>query len=265
MGTSREEPFQLTVPSYPQGIILGDTSQPTQTIYEESSTQQYLLGTQLVYADGRKFRYAKCASTPALSKAYMTQGPPNVTNTVSETQTTSGASVEIGDQEIVVDVTAASGITDDSLAEGWLHVESSTGAGDVYKILACKLLTTATARLLLDSTIRTAWSATTVITMIANNYNGVVVAPTTPSQVPTGVPLIDVTVSYYFWAQTGGPCPVYVDNGDTIVGGNNVGTPGTAAAAGKCGVQTAGTFPIWGKVLYAAAGDAVALIDLCLD
>ena len=264
MGTTSEGVFILTPPSYPRGIILGDTSKPSQTEFEQSLTQQYRLGRQLVYDDGRKFRYAYNGGT-ALAKAYMTQSPAGVTNCQAETQTTSGANVNIGDQEIIVDVTNASAITDDLYAEGWLHVDSSTGIGDGYKIISCQLLTTITARLLLETPIRTDWSATSVITLTKNRWNGVLVSVTTATQTPTGVPLIAVSVNYYCWLQTAGPCPIYVDNGDTIVIGNNVGTPGTAAAAGTCGTQTAGTLPIWGQVMYVAAGDAVALIDLHLD
>lgn len=264
MGTSIEAPFQLTAPSFPEGIIFGDTSQPSQTIYEQSSTQQYVLGSQLVYPDGRKFRYAYNGGV-ALSKAYMTQSPAGVANCQEEIQTTSGASVAVGDQEIVVDVTSASAITDDLYAEGWLVVNKSTGIGDIYKIVACKLLTTTTARLLLETPIRTALAATTEVTLVKNRWKGVVVSTTTATQTPTGVPLIDVTINYYAWLQTAGPAPIYVDTGDTIVIGNNVGTPGTAAVAGACGVQTAGTLPIWGQVMYVATGDEVALVDLHLD
>lgn len=265
MGTSKEGPWQLAVPSYPKGIIFGDVSEPTQTVYEQSSTQQYRLGTFLTYSDGRKFRYGKCASTPALSKAYMTSGPANVTNCVAEAQATSGPNVEIGDQEIIVDVTNASGITDDLYAEGWLSIDTSTGLGDIYKIVSCKLLTTATARLLLESPIRTAWATGTTISLLKNRWRDVVVYPTTAVNRAAGIPLIDVTADYYCWLQTGGPAPCYVDAGDTISVGNLVGQPGTAAAAGTCGTPTAGTLEVWGTVRYPVTGGQVAVIDLTLD
>lgn len=264
MGTSIEGGQTLTPPSYPKGPLFGDQSEPFQTVTETSTTKQYHLGTKLIYNDGRIFRYGYNGGT-ALAKALMTQSPAGVGNCQGETQTTSGAAVAAGDQEITIDVTNASAITDDLYADGWLHVDSSTAIGDVYKVLSCKLLTTASARLLLESPIRTAWSATSVVTLTKNRWQGVLVSVTTATQTPTGVPLIAVPISYYCWLQTGGPAAVVVDNGDTIVIGNNVGTPGTAAAAGCCGTQTAGTFPIWGQVMYVAAGDAVALINLSLD
>ena len=263
MGVTSEGVFTLTVPSYPRGIILGDESEPRQTIHEESSTQQYTLGTQLWYGDGRKFRYA--SSGAALSKAYMTCSATNTPNCVAEAQGTSGVNVEIGDMEITIDVTNASGITDDLYAEGYVSVDTSTGIGDIYKIVACKLLTTTTARLLLETKIRTAWAAGTTISLLRNRFRDVVVFPTTATQPATGIPLIDVTSGYYFWAQTKGEAPCYVDTGDTIVLGEMVGKPGTHTVAGACGVPTAGTSDVWGKVRYVVAAASVAVIDLNLD
>ena len=265
MGTSIQGTFQLEVPSYPRGILYGDQVQPYQTEYEQSATQQYTLGTLLEYADGRKFRYARNGGV-ALAKAYMTCGASVVANVQAETQTTSGAAVAIGDQEIVIDVTNASGITDDLYAEGSLTVDSSTAAGDIYKIVACKLLTTTTARLLLEQPIRTAFSATSVVSLHRNRWRDVVVYPTTATQPATGIPLIAVTINYYCWLQTGGDAPCYVDTGDTIVIGEPVGKPGTPAVAGTCGAVGSGpTDELWGTVRYAAAADTVALITLALD
>ena len=256
--------MSLTIPTFESGIIWGSTSEPQQSIYTQSETQKYTLGTLLVLPDGRKFRYAKNGAV-ALSKAYMTQSPAGVANCLQEAQGTSGTAVEIGDQEIVVDVTSASGITDNLYSEGWLVVNKSTGIGDIYKILACNLLTATTAKVLLETPIRTAFAAATELSLVKNKWCGVLVSTVTATQTPTGVPLVDVTIGYYAWLQTCGPAPVYVDAGDTIVIGNNVGTPGTAGAAGTCGVQTAGTLPIWGQVMYVAAAADVGLIDLKLD
>lgn len=265
MGISSEGPFQLTVPSFPRGIILGDESEPFQSIYEQSLTQKYTLGTQLVYGDGRKFRYTKNGGI-ALAKAYMTSGATVVANVQAETQTTSGASAVVGDQEIIVDVTSASAITDDLYAEGFLTVDSSTAIGDIYKIVACTLLTATTAKLLLETSIRTAFSATSVISLHKNRWRDVVVYPTTATQPATGIPLIAVTINYYCWLQTGGEAPCYVDTGDTIVIGEPVGKPGTHAVAGACGlVENDGTDEVWGTVRYVAAGGAVACINLKLD
>lgn len=264
MGVSLEGGLQLTPPSYSRGLILGDTEQPLMSVVETSAAQQYHLGTKLWYSNGDVFRYAYNGGT-ALAKALMTCSATNTANCVEELQSTSGANVEIGDYEIVVDVTSASGITDDLYADGALIVNKATGMGDSYKILACKLLTATTARLLLERPIRTAWAADTEITLLRNRFKEVVVSPTTLTREPTGVPLVAVPINHYCWLQTGGLCGLTVDTGDTVVAGNNVGSPGTHAVAGACGVQTAGTFPIWGWCSYVATADEVAGIYLTLD
>ncbi len=264
MGVSIEGGLQLTAPCFSKGLILGDTEQPKQTIVETSATQQYHLGTKLWYANGDVFRYAYNGGV-ALAKALMTCSAANTANCIGETQGTSGTSAEIGDQEIVIDVTNASGITDDLYADGKVLVETGTGIGDIHTILACKLLSTTSARLLLDYPIRTAWAAGTVISLVRNRFKEVVVGPTTLTRSPTGVPLVAVPINYYCWLQTGGLCGLMVDTGDNIVPGNLVGSPGTHAVAGACGVQTAGVFPAWGICETDPGADLVAVIHLILD
>jgi hypothetical protein len=264
MGVSLEGGLQLTAPSYPRGLILGDVSEPLQSVVETSTTQQYHLGTKLWYATGDVFRYAYNGGV-ALAKALMTCSATNTANCVEQVQTTSGANIEINDQEIIVDVTSASGITDNLYADGKLIVNKATGLGDTYTVLSCKLLTTTTARLLLERPIRTALDATSELTLVRNRFKEVVVAPVSLTREPAGVPLIAVPLNNYCWLQTGGLCALTVDTGDNIVPGNNVGSPTTHAVAGACGVQTAGVFPIWGICVSDPGADECAAVHLTLD
>lgn len=263
MGTSIEGGLTLTAPSYPRGIILGDVTEPKQSIYEQSATQQFTLGTVLEYADGRKFRYAK-NGTVALTKALMTSAVALTANCYEQAQSTSGTSVEIGDLEITIDVTNASGITDDLYAEGVMVVNKGTGLGDTYKILACKLLTTTTARLLLETPIRTALDATSEVSLIKSTWRDVVVVPTTAVREAAGVPLIAVDIGYYCWLQTGGLCPIIRDTSDTLVVGENAGYPTTPAVAGAAGLPAA-TDEVWGTVAYIGTDAETAIVRLTLD
>jgi hypothetical protein len=266
MGTSREAPFHLTVPSYPRGILYGNNNEPHQSVVETSATQQYTVGTLYIDKRGNKFRYAKNASGAALVAAYMCSGSTIVDNCKEQAQGTSGTSVEVGDQEIVVDVTNASGITDDLYAEGTCLVNKSTGLGDIYTILACELLTTATARLLLEYPIRTAWAAGTEITLRLNPWMNVVVYPTTATDCPAGVPLVAVPASYYCWLQTAGVCPGIIDAGDSVTIGDVVGKPGTHGTPGGFGVPANDdTDAHWGTIRYASDAGEVSLIDLHLE
>jgi hypothetical protein len=219
------------------------------------------------FNDGRIFRYAQNGAV-ALAKARMTTSAAQTAALVAETQGTSGTAVEVGDREIVVDITTGSSLAENYLAGGSLSVTSSTGIGDSYTILANKIDASddTLCTILLGEPIRTAWAATTVITMLANRWKAVVVAPTTAAGVPAGVPLTAVTANYYFWAQTGGYCAMIVDDSDTIVKGEPAGKPGTNADTGSVGlVANDGTDVVYGTVVYEAQADQTAIIDLKID
>lgn len=157
MGTTIEAQLTLTEPIFANDTLNGDQNEPHQGIYETSSTQEYACGTRLIYPrTGRVFRYARAGSV-ALVKAYMTQSEGNEAKLVEELQSTSGANVEVGDREIVVDITTGITLVEDELVDGFLVVNKSTGIGDIYKIVANKVRSTDTLMdVLLDSDIRTA-------------------------------------------------------------------------------------------------------------
>lgn len=267
MGVNTEGVLTLTAPSYPGGIIWGDQSEPSQRWYELSSTQQYEPGTLLVYGDGRKFRYAKDSGTGS-SKGLMQAGASQEAKIIAETQATSGTSVAIGDREIVVDITTASSLPENDLAQGWLVVNTSTGAGDRYKILANKVQSTDTKMtVLLETPVLTAWAAGTVIDMVRNPWYKTLVFPTSShGNMAAGVPALAVTASYWYWAQTGGMAAVLQDAGDTIVVGEPVGKPGTHGTAGGIGVvENDGTDAVWGVCVVAAGAGKYSTIWLTLD
>jgi hypothetical protein len=269
MGSSLESSaFQLTIPSFPGGVIFGNQSEPVNFIYETSTSQEYRLGTKLYDINtDRVFRYARNGGT-ALVAAYMTSAEAQTAAGVNEVQTTYGTSANVGDVEIDIDVTTGTTWTEDDYADGWLHVNDATAEGDIYRILANRIYSgdDTRMRVRLETGIRTAWDATTEITIMKNKYNDVVVAPTTAAGVPTGVPLVAVVANSFFWAQTGGYCPMFVDTGDTIVIGEPAGKPGTNAVAGAVGlVANDGTDVVYGSVVYESTAGEVALIDLTLD
>jgi hypothetical protein len=262
-----EAPSILVPPVFGKGLLFGDVEQPKQDIFTENVAQQYALGTLLVYNDGRKYRYAKNGGT-ALVKNLMNSAEDQDAKLVAETQTTSGANVDVGDVEIVVDITTGISLAENELVGGTVFVESSTAIGDDYQIIASKLDASddTLLRLRLRNPIRTDWSATTVITIMKSPWMEVDVFPTTAVNRAVGVNKIAVTASYFCWLQTGGPCALVVDNGDTTVKGEPGGAPGTTGAAGEIGVvANDGTDQVWGTIMYGIAGDGVGLVWLTLD
>jgi hypothetical protein len=266
MGVNIEAQLTLTEPIWPNDTLDGDQNEPFQGIYETSATQNYAAGTLLTYPrTRRKFRYGRAGSV-ALAKAYMTQAEGNDANLVDELQSTSGTSVEVGDTEIVVDITTGITLVEDELTDGMLVVNKSTGIGDIYKIVASKVQSTDTLLTVqLESPIRTAWAATTEVTILKNPHWDVVVMPVTAAERPSGVPLVAVTANYWCWLQTGGPTPIYVDTGDTLVIGEPCGYPASPAVAGAVGPIGADTDLFWGIPRYVATAGEVAIVDLMLD
>lgn len=267
MGVSAEGVITLTAPSFPGGIIWGDESEPKQRWYQQSATQNYEPGTLLVYGDGRKFRYALDSGTGS-AKGLMQAGASQEAKIIAEVQTTSGTSVEVGDIEIVVDITTGSSLPENDLQQGCLVVNTGTGAGDRHKILANKVQSTDTLMtVLLEDSIRTAWDATTSIDMTRNPWYKTLVFPTSAhGNMAAGVPQIAVTASYWYWAQTGGSASIITDAGDTIVVGEPAGKPGTHGTAGGIGlVANDGTDAVWGVVQVVPGAGKYATIWLTLD
>jgi len=267
MGRKYEGVVTLTPPSYPGGIIWGDQAEPRQQWYEQSATQKYLPGTLLVYGNGAKFRYAKDSGS-GTSKGLVQAGASQEAKIIAEAQATSGTSVEIGDYEIVVDITTASSLPENDLQQGQLVIDTSTAAGDRYTILANKVQSTDTLMtVLLKEPIRTAWAAGTTIDMTRNPWYKTLTFPTSShGNMAAGVPQIAVTAGYWYWAQTGGSASVLTDAGDTIVVGEPAGKPGTHGTAGGIGlVANDGTDAVWGVVQVAAGAGKYATIWLTLD
>lgn len=263
MGTSLEGGMTLTPPVFSKRLILGDTEQPVQSIYETSSTQKHAIGTKLVYPDGRVFRYARNGGV-ALSKALMCSGATLDSKCYTIAQTTYGPSQVAGDQEILMVVTTGGTWVENEYAEGFLVVNKVDGIGDIYKVVANKIRATDTLMdIQLETPLRTTLVATSELSLVKSCWRDVVVLPTTAEVSPAGIPLVDVAINYYSWLQTGGYAPCLVDDSATIVKGQVVGKPTTDP--GACLAVAADTTFVWGVVVYVAAADEAAIIDLKLE
>ena len=252
----------LDLPSYDQGMIFGPGSEPKQGIFEESATQEHRLGARFIDGD-RIFRYAKNAAV-GLSKALMTQTQVVDTDTHEIIQT--GHTWAVNDISGTMLITTGGTWVDNEFVDGYFFGNQVASAiGDSYRVLASEITSDDTIlKLELETPIRNAVLATTEMSLIPNRFYDVVVFPTTKTGYAAGVPLIDVTASYYFWAQTGGPAPVIVDTGETVVIGDTVSLPDTSSVAGACGVRLT-LEQSWGNVLLVGAAAEPALVNLNID
>ena len=205
-----------------------------QGIMQESTTKNSPLGTRLVLNDGREFIYCynggvalaagKMVGTPAWASDHESLATP----------------IEVRDKrEMTITNGASTAITKDMYADGYAMIEISTTntASDdpmgTYKIRSHPAAATGgTCLLQLYDPIRVLLAGASTVSLVKNPYNGVVVllgSGSTELSAPVGVPIIPVSVNYYFWAQTKGVCNV-LSQGATIA----VGLPlmrGTAAGS----------------------------------
>lgn len=244
--------------------------EPTQmltaaNIFTPTSDQKHMLGCILDLNDGRRFRYCRAGET--LYKALMTQSEAPQANWTEQAMT--GYSASAGDTS--VQILLATAVVAHDLDDGWLLVTDVTtdALGDMYLIKSHTTGTTPTLQLADQGGIRTALTATSEVSVIMNKYREVIhVVAAAATSVPTGVPLVDVTDTYYFWAQTKGPCPLIVDT-DNVVVGNYIGETATSNVAGGGGIiATDGTLPFWGIVMNdctASQTDQPVIVDLMLE
>ncbi len=179
----------------PGGRLPGQTAQG---IYEESATQKYRIGTRMV-VDERTFRYSK--ATTALIKmrgAYNGNGwPINAAQLTAVTIATSTIKV--------VEATAAAG----DYAGGYIVL--FTSPFQMRRILGNDVSDGTETILYVDG----AWEAGAAIGIWATGYPSLygncknaslIGAPARDYITFVVVPLIEVTINYFFWGQTAGPC-----------------------------------------------------------
>jgi hypothetical protein len=74
---------------------------------------------------------------------------------------------EIGDQQVLIDVTTGGSFVENEYAEGFLVVNKATGIGEIHKILANKIRSSDILMdVLLETPLRLAWDATTEVTLL---------------------------------------------------------------------------------------------------
>lgn len=262
----------LTIPASRTGVVSGSlvltdlVTGVAQDVWTASATQNYPLGAEKVLPDGRKFRYAQ-AGASNITRALMQQTAVLDSKFLDITQT--GHAQTAASTSITVLCTTGSALAANYFAGGKLIVTTGTNLGDTYNIKSSSLQATDTLLdLVLDEPLRNAIAATDKVSVVPNRWKKTVVVPTTTiTSLPAGVPLIDVTAAFFYWAQVRGPAPLIVDTGDTVVVGSKVGIPATNAVAGTCGVATATAFafPVYGTCQWIATAGEPAVVFLELE
>jgi len=206
-------------------------AQGGQSIYESSSVQLAELGSRKVVGD-RVFRYAK-AKQDIAAGSVVEYGGERLTSIAFGSSVTQGSGLN------TFTITAATAISKDTYADGYLICEegaTDANLGMMYRIKSNALGSSAgTCKLTLYDPIAYAVKLTSTWSVNQNLYLNVISAILTKAAI--GVAPIDVTTGDYFWVQTWGPTPAL----GTAAAGAQI----AASVSGRCTlIGTAGETPI---------------------
>ena len=257
-------------PNHSQWRIKAENLLEDRNIFKATANKYFPLGAIAESRDGRRFRYSKNGAV-ALTKALVNQGAAGTSDWQDEIQTNNPSLPTAGDKVITVTMTATA--TKNQFIDGYLTVEQGTGYNEMYIIKGNKAgVANATSGYDIEieiadaGGIRTAFAVTSNITVTLNKYDSVIEADADPTNVLTGVSLVDVTSGYYFWSQVKGPAPVTCDDTDTIVVGDMVDVSADATIPGAIALADAAADDhIVGLCMRACATSETALIDLKIE
>jgi len=214
-------------------------------VKKETTVQYHPLGTRLVLADGRVFRYAKNIST-ALALGKLCSASLADSDEFEDLTPLAAVTTAATNATITVDYsTASQTMAANKFKDGYMFVNVGTGAGQIIQIKQ-QDAGGSTA----DGTVKVYFedenylsvaldSSSSKVGFVQNPYDGVTVCPVATAgvstQMPIGVTTFTVSLGsstpYYFWLQTWGPCAVL--SGDTPAVGESQRTASSSGAAGE--------------------------------
>jgi len=186
-----------------------------QGLYAISATKRLPVGTVRWDSDGA-YRYCRAGAT-ALSAGNLGLAAAADAAHVTEVL---AAAIAKGQTHLSLTVTAGTALGEDQLAGGLFCVETGTGAGGQYPIIGNSVLSSSgtTLSVTLATPLRVALDTTTYIGLMHNPGMNVIESATAEAGV-AGVPLVDVTATYYYWAKFKGLANVLI-YGTPAVGSN---------------------------------------------
>jgi len=218
---------------YEEQRVLGDVAQPKSDIYTPTSAQKYRLGTRLAKADGRVFRYAQANASTALVAGDLIQSKASGAIATEQQDLTIATASAVGDDFGYATILTDTTTTKDYFADGWYIVSDGTaaqGCGQIYQIKSHPAAAAASCKFTFYDKIKVLISTSAKAGLIINPYKLVIQAPTTETGFAVGVALTAVTVSYYFWLQTWGPCNMLIKT--ALTPGLQVVSDNSAAGSG---------------------------------
>lgn len=236
-------------------------------VFFTSQTPQATVGSRYVSEDGRVYRYAQFDPANNLVAGNLLQGVIPVLNHQHLTVTT-GATAGMGSlgqlPSIVVTLGATAG-TAGFYSNGYAVIDSGSGhLGQTYSILAnTTAASSGTMIVYLGEPLVTAITAgTDTISLVPNQYNGVIQMPTTVTGVAVGAAVIAGTAGWYGYVQTRGIASVL---SDALVAAKGQAIAPSTTTAGATTLGTTTNFFSVGNALVAGVSARANPVFLSLE
>jgi hypothetical protein len=247
--------------------LTGPTIIEAQDLYIQSDSPLHTVG-QLAWDQwGNRYRYVKVGAAPLVT-GNLLQEPAEDTNFVSMTPA-STSNIAIGSTDVTV-VLGGTAVTASQFVGGTLIVSTSTGIGQLFRILSHTVQTSTTGNctFYLDRPLKIAIVvATSKVSVRLNPYMGVIQAPiTTMTGGPVGVALYAMSANYYGWIQSGGEATVLFDTGANTAN-DQIGIAPSVAVAGtvKAAPAASGVAVIGFSRQVASVDSTNSLVHLLID
>jgi hypothetical protein len=191
--------------------------------YTQGTTQLFPLGTELYHGE-RAYRYV--FMNGAVTAGLLVQQPAGIVANHSQMTATATTAVTTSDTtDISVETQGDTDITLNQYQDGYLYVNDADGEGQSWKVKShpahdhtddASIVITVYGRL------TTALATTSELTLVANPYKDVIVAPATETGAVIGATVIDSSDDNYCWVQFKGPKSMLISNAALVQGQNVV-------------------------------------------
>lgn len=212
--------------------------------YATNTVQNHGMGEYANIGDGRSFRFAQ-AGAVALAKGKLGQAPAPKTNHHNVAVASAAA---VGASTVTVTLGATAAVAQEYV-EGYLAINDNAGEGQTYKISDQPAAASSAAlTVTLFDNVSVALTTSSEATLVHHAQKGVVEVASATRR-PSGVPLVDVAISGYYWGQVKGVSSVLADQ--AIALGSRCVASGSVAGAVVAESTTAATAVVTTQVALA--------------
>lgn len=215
------------------------------------------LGSAMMFADGRRFKYGRAAATEIASGQLCQQ-----TLNVADHDELAVDTPAVGDKVFVVTNGATTAITVDELKDGYLVVEDDTGEAYLYTIRSnSAAAVNAACTVTIYETVQVALGAAATVLLYKNPTREVIIHPAPATALLVGVTPRIVTASDFGWFQTWGPAAVLIE-GTTVINERVIDSASADGAVAPTASTAAGEENYVGVVMEVAVTTEYGLIFL---